>query len=284
VDVALLAKQAVTTGSARAAGHTGNNNDSKKATLAFASYTAPFKYSIKQGDRNIFALGEMVAAQIRSAAIALHTAIDTALITALNTSKSQVVKELNPYGGTWDATNFIFEVASADEKRFFQRLTGFMAQQWYEDRLYFVHSEGLRQLAQYLIQQGQGNNENLFWQLANVLGYASQRVTDAGYDGSGYVFAEGTVGLVDWIPTLNRTGFGDTFSVGGSYGTIADPLGSGLTFAVHQYAAAADLHATVGERQDIEVQVELSVDIAPVIAPSTTANDSPIFKIGLLEA
>jgi hypothetical protein len=282
VEVALLTKQS-TGGAAgnRAAAHTGNINDSKKATATFTTYVAPFKYSLKQADRNFFGLAEMVAAQIRSAAIDIHGAIETALIAVLSAGKSQVVASATPYGGTWDAANHIFGVANADEKLVFERIRGFMRQQYYNGNMYFVHSEAMQQLANYLIQQGQGNSENLFWQMDGLLGFNSQEIATAGYTGSGYMFEEGTVGILPWIPKMNLDGHSDEV---GTYFSIPDPLGSGLTFAVHQYKARSDNHAAAGERQDVNVEVEISVDLAPVIAPMSTANDSPVYKVGLLSA
>jgi hypothetical protein len=145
--------------------------------------------------------------------------------------------------------------------------------------MYFVHSEAFQQLANYLIQQGQGNSENLFWQLDGLMGFNSQEIATVGYTGSGYIFEEGTVGIMPWIPKLNLDGYQDEV---GKYFSIPDPLGSGLTFAVHEYKARADNHAAAGERQDVNVEVEISVDLAPVIAPMSTANASPVFKAGWL--
>jgi len=65
--------------------------------------------------------------------------------------------------------------------------------------------------------------------------------------------------------------------------TIDDPLGSGLKFAVHQYAAGADNEGAAGETQDVDVEVEISLDVAFAKAPMSTSNASPIFKTGILE-
>ena len=82
---------------------------------------------------------------------------------------------------------------------------------------------------------------------------------------------------------LNRQGFGDTFTNGGAYRTIADPLGSGLTFAVHEYATGADNESNGAETQDIDIEVEVSIDLAPVKAPTSTSNLTPIVKAGQLQ-
>lgn len=285
VSIKTLNKQAISTGSARAHNHTGNNNDSKTATASYTTYSAPFKYSVKQGDKNIFSQGEMVAAQIRSAAIALHSSIETAFLASLSTNRSQVVTSLTPASGTWDATNFRFGVAKADENYYFHKIQAFMMEQYYAGTFDLVNDMGAFIKMAQIGQQGQGNATNLGWQLPGLNAVTSTTAfKDSGYDFASYIIPEGTVGVLPWIPELNRTGFGNAFAVGGGYSTIPDPLGSGLTFAVHQYAAGADNSSTYGETQDIDVQVELSIDLAPVYAPMSTANASPVFKTGLLSA
>ena len=225
----------------------------------------------------------MVAAQLRSAAIDLHAGIETALMALLNTNKTQVVTSLTPQSGTWDAANFLFGVAQADKTQYFQYLKMFMLEQYYGASYDVINNVRAQAAAMFTAQQGQGNATNLGWQIDGMnMTTSTELANAAGYDWMSYILPEGSIGILPWIPKLNREGFGDTFNVGGRYGTIVDPLGSGLTFAVHEYAAGADNEAGSGESQDIDVQVEVSVDLGPVIAPMSTANLSPIVKAGLL--
>ena len=123
VTIKTLDKQATTSGSARAHNHTGSINDSTSTTATFTIYAQKFKYSVKQADRNIFMLAEQLAAQFRSAAIAWHSAVETALMTSLDTNKSQVVVSATPKSGEWDASNYIFGVPAAQSDRYFQWLS-----------------------------------------------------------------------------------------------------------------------------------------------------------------
>lgn len=283
VTVKNLAKHTVALGAARAYNHTGAIGDSMTVTPTYTTYSRKFKYSVKQADRNVFALAEMIAAEVRSAAIDLHAGIETALMANLNTNKSQVVADLNPQSGTWDAANFLFGVLNADKAQYFQYLKMFMGEQYYGGSFDVINNMRAMAQAMYLGQQGQGNATNLGWQIDGLNMVASTELANAaGYDWMSYIIPEGTIGILAWIPTLNRQGFGETFRVGGRYSTIADPLGSGLTFAVHEYAVGADNQADAGETQDIDVEVEISIDLAPIIAPMSTANASPIFKAGQL--
>lgn len=283
VTVKNLAKHTVALGAARAFDHTGAIGDSMTVTPTYSPYTRTFKYSIKQGDRNVFGLAEMIAGEVRSAAIDLHAGIETALMASLNTNKSQVVENLNPQSGTWDAANFLFGVLNADKAQYFQYLKMFMGEQYYGGSFDVINNMRAMAQANFLGQQGQGNATNLGWQIDGLNMVASTELANAaGYDWMSYIIPEGTIGILPWIPTLNRQGYGDTFRIGGRYSTIADPLGSGLTFAVHERAVAADNQDAAGETQDINVEVEISIDLAPIIAPMSTANASPIFKAGQL--
>ena len=91
------------------------------------------------------------------------------------------------------------------------------------------------------------------------------------------------IGVLDWIPDKNKENFGDPFKVGGLYTTMQDPFGSGLTFAVHQRAEAADNDDTSGETQDIDIHTEISIDLAPIVATTSTSNESSVFKFGVLQ-
>jgi hypothetical protein len=279
-----LDKQTVALGTARAHDHSGAIGASSTADLSYTTYARKFKYSIKQGDRNVFALAEMVAAQIRSAAIDLHAGIETALMTYLNTNKSQVVVSADPQSGLWDATNYLFGVLAGDSDQYFQYLKMFMAEQYYGGAFDVINNIRAQAQAAYLGQQGQGNATNLGWQIDGMNMVASTELANAdGYDQMSYILPEGSIGILPWIPTLNRQGFGDTFQNGGVYRSIPDPLGSGLMFAVHEYAAGADNSGASGETQDVDIQVEISIDLAPVIAPMSTSNLTPIIKAGLLQ-
>ena len=282
VEVSILDKQAITAGTARAYNHSGSINDSTKATLSFITRTASFKYSVKQADRDaVFTLEQMIAKQMLSAIHSIHDNLETYYLAWLNTNKSQVAN--TPSIGAWDGTNYIYGVASGDEDIMFQRFKGFMREQYYKGQFQMVSNEFITQKGEFLANQGQGNSTNLGWQLSGINNYGSTELANAsGYQGQGYIIPFGTVGLEPWIPSLNRTGFGNPFQNGGAYYTMPDPLGTGLTFAVHEYASGADNQSAAGERQDVDIEVEVSIDTAPVKAIETTSNSSPIYKIGLL--
>jgi hypothetical protein len=282
VTVKTLNKQSTTNASARAAAHTGSINDSSTVNATYTIYAQKFKYSIKQADKDIFMLGEMIAAQFRSAFIDWHERVETALISSLDTNRSQAVVSVTPQSGTWDNSNFWFGVSNSERDFYFQHIQSFMREQYYNPTYDVINNVGADIVMAQIAQQGGGNSTNLGWQLPGIDGVVSTGfANETGYDFMSYILKQGTIGILPWIPTLNRQGFGDIFQEGGKYSTMPDPLGSGLTFAVHQYATAAD-NATPAETQDIDIQVEISCDLAPFYAPETTSNANPVFKVGLL--
>ena len=284
VTVKTLNKQTTSNASARAAAHTGSINDSSTVDASYTIYAQKFKYSIKQADKDIFTLGEMIAAQYRSAFIDWHERVETALLANLDTVRSQAVVSATPQSGTWDASNYWFGVANSEDDFYFQRIQAFMREQYYSGQFNVINNIGADIRMAQIAQQGQGNSSNLGWQIPGLKSFTSTGfANESGYDYMSYIFRQGTIGILPWIPMLNRQGFGDIFSVGGKYSTMPDPLGSGLTFAVHQYATAAD-NATPAETQDIDIEVEISCDLAPFHAPETTSNADPVFKVGLLSA
>jgi len=290
VEINLINKQSISTGAARAYNHTGSINDGQKAAVTFTTTAADFTYSKKGADRTIWELADQVSKQIRSAAIALHDQIETTLLARLNTVKSQVVQTTtptNPRSGVWDYTNYIFGVTNAEYDLWMQKVRGFMREQYYKGGVFdVVLDETLWQKGEFLVQQGAGNSTNLAWQNAGLDpgNSPTQELTlDSGYEGMGYIFPVGTIGILPWIPQLNRSGDGHPGDAGGLYTTIPDPLGSGLTFAVHEYYAGADNDSGAGETQDVNVHVELSVDLGPVEAPESTSNANPVYKFGVLQ-
>lgn len=278
VEINTLNKQTHTVKTAREAAHTGSKSDSRKQTVSFATYGADFSYSLKSAGRNIWELEDLLAAQMQSAFIAIMEDIESDVIARLDANRSQVSIS-SPLGGSWDGVNFWFTVANADTDFWMQRVSGFMRQNKYTGMFDAITDDLTYQQAEKIANQGGGNSTNLAFQVGNLSILPTIEPTvPASSDGVGYVFPQGTVGCIDWIPVENREGYGSSGEVGGLYTSIQDPYGLGLTFALHQYQQAADSNSADGETQDVVYQVELSIDLAFVEADTSTANESSIFK------
>lgn len=286
VYVNILNKQSISTGSARAAAHSGSINDSTRVTQSFTTIAANFKYSLKGADRNIWKLEEQIAQQLISACVAIHSDVETAALAYLSTNKSQVVVSASPRSGIWDGSNYIFKISLANYDLFLQKLKGFMREQYYKGiPIDLILDEVLFQKAEYMANQGNANATNLGWQMGGLNFDASEEISAVeNYLGTGYAIPAGTYGVLDWIPTLNREGKGSIESVTGRYSTIQDPLGSGLMFAVHELASLSDNESAAGETQDVDVNVEVSFDYSFMKAPMSTSNLTPIFNFGVLDS
>jgi len=278
VEINLLNKQAANLGSNRSYTHSGSINGSTKTTQTFTTITHDFAYSLKQADRDsVFTLAEQTQAQFLSGMIAIIGSLETAMLTALNTNKSQVSN--TPSLGDWDSSNFIYSVDQADKNVVFQRLKGFMGQNYYPGMLDTIGDEGIKQWFEYLANQGGGNSSNLGFQLSNISMVGSPEMSPVdNKEGWGYIAPSGTIGLMDWIPEMNRTGFGNPYQNGGAYWSIPDPWGLGLTFAIHETSAGADNNSNDGERQDININVQMSIDHSFIVPTFSTANLSSIYK------
>jgi len=282
VEANILIKPTTNAVTARSYTHSGNIGDSDKATISFVTRGQIFKWSKKQADRDsVFTLEQMKAKLFLGHIGLLLDTLETYYLAYLSTNKSQVSAE--PSLGSWDGTNYLYRVPNGDADYFFQRTKGFMRENYYKGALQLVGNEAIIQRAERLMNQGAGNSENLAWQLSNIEPFVTTELSnDDGYLGMAYVIPKGTVGLEQWIPDLNIKGDGHPNQLGGMYYSIPCPYGTGFTYAVHEIAVGADNNGAAGETQDVDVEVEISIDTAPVKAIMTTSNASPIFKAGLV--
>lgn len=277
----ILNRASTTAGTARSHSHTGSVGDSTLANLTWVTRSRAFKMSLKMGDRNEESWQEMFANRLLSAIMDLHSDIETYAVAWLNTNKSQVVKSLTPKNVTWDATNYIAKVTAADVNWFAQYAKSFMSQQWYTGAIDAIADARLYALMNQLAAQGTANATNLGFQFSGIEFIESiDDLTNAtGVEASAYLMPKDSVGIIPWIPNANRNNVKEGIY---EYSNIEDPLGSGLQFAVHRYTAGADNSGTFGETQDVNMFYEVSVDFSCVAADISTANESPIYKIGLL--
>ena len=278
----ILNRTNASSGTARSHNHSGNVGDSSITTLTWVTKTRYFKMSAKMGDRNEETNAEMFANRLLTAIMGLHEDIETYTVAWLNTNKSQVVKSATPKNVTWDGTNYIAEVTQTDKDWFTMYAKSFMTQQHYNWGLDCVADARIYALVEQALNQGGGNATNLGFQAGGIEYVPSidDLTIPSGKEGVAYLIPKGTFGMIPWIPKLNRENYKDGIY---EYSNIPDPLGTGLTFAVHAYTAGADNSGTFGETQDVNKFYEVSLDLTVVKSQLSTANESPIFKIGLLQ-
>lgn len=279
VEANIMARTVRTPGSARAANHTGARGDSFTKALAWNTFSDTFSLSIKQMDNNVFSFDEALANEIRNSAINLHEAIETAGIAYLMTNRSQVSAALK--GATFNATTDAIEIAAGSKSQFYQIAKSAMRQNKYKGTFDVIADPLTYINAEFYLNQGNANSVNTGFQFAGLNIVESIELADADYaNGCGFIMPEGTFGVLPWIPKQNRMGWGDSeFNNVGMFGSIADPMGTGMDLALSVYAQRADTSASNGNVQDVVLQFELSVDIGWVHAPLSVATESCIFEI-----
>ena len=269
-------KRAATT--QRTYNHTGVRGDSKEIPFTWQTTGDKFTISLKQMDNNIFGFEETLAAEIYNACLNIHEDIETKLLDYLLTNKTQVNNATK--NGTWSAENHAFEIAADDKGTFYQRLKSMMRQNNYRGTYDIIADSLLSVAAEQLAAQGAGNATNTAFQFAGLNIAESIELTDDTYE-NGVVLAmpAGGYALQPWMPRQNRMGHGDYNSYVGGYGSIADPMGSGLQFAVHGYTQRADTSDDNGSEQDDVLEMEITMDFSPALMPVSVENETVVFEV-----
>lgn len=295
VNAYLFNKISPGSGTARAARPTGAKGNSTQVGLTWQSIVETFTISMKQGDTNVYSYQEMLQNQLMQAALNIHSRLGTIFLNFLYTNRNQLLTI--PYVGgsvvgvTPDAVNFDYGVAGADSQYFFQKVRNVMDQLNHRGQLDIISDPLSFTSAQRLRAQGAQNATNLTFQFDNENILMSTELFDTtNVLGAALAMPAGTFAALPWIPKQNRTGYGDYESYNGGYGTLVDPLGMTikeldangvavdvpLTYAVYAFTQAADDQANNGYFQDQVTVFEISIDVAPTLAPLTGANETVV--------
>lgn len=258
--------------------HAGVRGDSTEVPFTWQTSGDKFRISLKQMDTNIFSFEETLAAEIMNACTNIHEDIETKLIDYLLAQKTQVNAATK--NGTWNSANFTFEIAADDKATFYQRVKSMMRQNNYRGTLDVIADSLMSVSAEYLAAQGAGNASNTGFQFAGLNIAESIELEDEAY-ANGIVLAmpSGSFAMQPWIPRQNREGHGDYNTYVGGYGSMVDPFGSGLVFAVHGYTQRADTSGDNGNTQDDVLEMEITVDFSPALMPLSTADESVVFEV-----
>lgn len=283
VSAYIMKRSQRTPGSARTALHTGNRGDSFELPLSWETFADPFSMSIKQLDNNVFSFDQAFANELRNAAINIHEAIETAGIDYLIANRTQVNNATA--GGSFNGANDAFEIAAGDRERFYQIAKSMMRQNKYKGMFDVIASPKTYIDAEFFLNQGNANAVNTGFQFAGLNIVESIELEDANYDGGiSLIMPENQFGVLPWIPKQNRQGWGDgELNEVGKFMSLPDPLGSGMDFALSVYAKREDNSGNNGDAQDVTLQFELSVDVAWVLAPLSTATESVVYEVAQMQ-
>jgi len=283
-------------GTARAARPTGVKGNSIATALTWQSIVETFTISMKQGDANVFTYQEMLANELMQAALNIHSRLGTTFLNYLQVHRNQLLLA-NPQGASADLAGFDYQISGDDALYYFQKLRSIMDQHNYRGELDVIADSLAFMEAQKLRAQGTQNATNLTFQFDNMNIYNTTEVIDSSFTkGTSLALPAGTFAALPWIPKQNREGYGDYESYNGGYGTMVDPLGMTLTeldaqgnavqvpltYAIYAYTQASDDQANNGYYQDQVTTFEISIDVAPTLAPLSGANESVVNEFNQL--
>jgi len=280
VKAYIRVKRAASNVTAKAYNHTGTKADSKEVTLNWVQFVEPFTVYRKAGQSNMFDYAAQLQHEMTESARNLHSRAGTAALAYLQSNRSQIAAPSTGGAGSWNNANFALEVTGADESKFYQNLASFMRRQNYRGQLDIIADSTAYRRAEFLGQQGQGNQQNLSFQFRDLNIVESTEDIDANYtNGCVLAMQSGTFAGLPWNDPLNLQGDGDYDDYTGGYGVVQDPLGSGLLFDFHAYTQRADGSAQGGGVQDKNLEAEMTLTIAWVTPPLSAANESTVWEV-----
>lgn len=278
VEANILSRSKRANTAARVYNHTGNRGDSFVLPLNWATFGDKFSMSLKMLDTNVFQWDEVFAQQMMNAQLNIYENIETYLVAYLVANRTQI--NVATQGGVFNATNDAFEIAAGDKAVFYQLAKSMMRQNKYRGQYDVLASNATYVAGEFQANQGAGNNTNTGFQFSGLNIVESTELADTNYpNGVSLIMPAGTFGILPWIPKQNRKGDGDYNTYVGGFGSFADMLGLGWTFALHAYQQRADTTALNGSAQDVTLEFEISIDLAPVLPPLSTATESVVFEV-----
>jgi hypothetical protein len=273
-------KRAASNVTAKAYNHTGTKADSKEVTLNWVQFVEPFTVYRKAGQSNMFDYAAQLQHEMTESARNLHSRAGTAALAYLQSNRAQLAAPSTGGAGAWNGANFALEIAGIDEGKFFQNLASFMRRQNHRGQLDIIADSAAYRRAEFLSNQGNGNQTNLSFQFKDLNIAESTEDIDANYtNGCALVMPAASFAGLPWNDPLNLTGDGDYDDYTGGFGVVQDPLGSGLMFDFHAYTSRVDGSAQGGGVQDKVLEAEMTLTIGWVTPPLSTANESVVWEV-----
>ena len=283
VKAYIKTKRAADSATAKAHNHTGTKADSAEVTLTWVKFAERFTIHLKQGQSNIFNYQNQLAHEMMESARNIHSRSGTAALAYLQSNRAQLASPSTGGAGSWNGTNYALEVAAADEKVFFQNIASFMRKQNHRGMLDIIADSIMFRKAEFLGNQGQANQNNLSFQFRDLNIAETTEEIDANYtNGAALIMPANSFAGLSWNDPVNRAGKGDYDSYNGGFGTIQDPLGSGMLFDFHAYTSRADGSSAGGGVQDEVLEAEMTLTIGWVLPPLSTSNETVVWEAAQL--
>lgn len=279
VEAYVLKRSKRATTSTKTHNHTGNRGDSFAMPLSWSRFTDVFSISMEQLENNMFEFNQVLAQQLQNAMQNVLVDAEEAAVASLFANRTQI--NAATAGGTFNATDDVFEIT--EQTRFYQIVQSMMRANDYRGVYDVITNQNAFINAQYAAAQGGGNSANLSFQFQNLNIAESNDLAHAGYtEDIALVMPQGSFACLPWIDQKNRSGYGDYMSYNGGKGSMRDPFGLGIDFAIHGYSQRADASASNGTTQDLVMEFEISIDMAFPISPLSASTESVVFEAALV--
>lgn len=261
---------------------TGNTGTSAALVPSFTIWSDTMSTSIKLMDDNVFSWEEMYANEMRNIVLNFSAGNEkTATQFAFNNRSSVNIAVAE---GAWNATNNVFEIQeSVVGNRQMMITNSMMAEnKWTGWPLtVFCDTISFNKFA-FAAQQGASNFENTSFQYMGKTYIMSLELT-AMAQGLGYnkgfwlAIPDGLFAVLDWIPRQNREGVNMPPY---KYYTLNNPI-DGLDYAAYEWYIGTDSF-TNSVSNDIQLNYQVSVDLAFEFAPLTNPAESPCQAVALV--
>lgn len=270
--------------------HSGGRMDANRSQITWGSVVDTFSISEKQLDNNSFSYEEVFAKGVLNSIRNNLSKFDIAFLALLLADKTQVNGADLGARGAFNATDDVFELAADEQDYWVQLIEAVLNDNDYNQEL-IVLADSLSHIDMMrAMNQGAGNDTNLFWQFGNSKLVKTNRSLLTGYNGSAIAVPANMIGLFPWIPVQNRKAIDieKAMTYNGDKGSISVPIFDSkgnvvynIDAAISMYSARADTSASNGSKQDILTEVEISWDYAYMSAPLSNTNESVVYAFGL---
>lgn len=276
---------------AKEALHTGTFGDSGMITLNYITHVEKFSLPRKLFQNNHLEYQSQFEDLYTQKWRNLRTRHDDSALAFTIANRLQLagavvnpqIASANP--GVWDDALFALGITAGNKSRFIQKAKDFMRARNLRGRYDVIADLQLASDFEFAMQQGAGNQANTSFQFGEANIYRTSDVISADYaNGAMLIMPEGMLAGMYWNDPLNREGVAAGQNEVGTFGTKADPFGSGAVADVSMYTKRADTsaNATGGSTQDILDQWELTLEIAYALPPLSTVGDSVLTLMGQL--
>ena len=240
--------------------------------LVYQPFFEEFQISSIEHEGNRAKMAETLAHMISERMKSLHSRVNAAGVAYL---EANAVAGAGSFGATVANAKQFAQTAKGD---YFNQLTTNMEENNFFGQYVNVHSFSQSQAVRLDMSNNDNTINNLTSSSLGFTHYASTGVANGvGVESTGYLFEDGTFGMIPWINQLSRSGK----SIGtDTWGTIADPFGMLGTLELKVKEECVDNSGTLGAgaEADAVISYVMGGEFAFLSAYDSTGTDSGIYK------